>query len=309
MKNPFKNKLIVNFHHADFDGAISGCCTKAAFGENVINKAFSIMKVSDAVLEIIDDVDLLLLTDISIQHNYIEQLSDYLKQNKLIIYDHHLNDLTEKIFSNYSKDSFSILNPNMCGATITWLQLLKFYNNNKLKDLEQIVYLSDVYDMWRIDNNDFEYASKINDLLDYNIGYTPDQFRNRFFNNPDPYTLTANEKIIIDRKKIKHHENLKLMKNNATLFDYKDHVFVLTESQATDYTKMHFMNEVLECEAVDMFIFKYPGGTQCSVRIPAKSKIDDLNDWYEYFGCAGHKKAGGIQKSEYNRLKSILNSI
>jgi hypothetical protein len=66
MKNPFKNKFIVNFHHADFDGAISGSCAKAAFGDNAIYKAFAIGKVTPEVIRIIDDTDLVLLTDMII---------------------------------------------------------------------------------------------------------------------------------------------------------------------------------------------------------------------------------------------------
>lgn len=310
MKNPFNNKFIVNFHHADFDGAISGCCVKTVFGENVINKAYGIAKVGDAVIEIINDADVVLLTDISVYKEQLNQLLPYIKQNKLVIYDHHLNPHSEHLFAQLKPESLSVLDSELCGATITFLKMNEFFpNHQKLIDLEQIVYLSDVYDMWRLDNDDFEYAASINDLLDYDIGYTPDQFRERFLKNPDPYDLSNDEKMIMDRKKLRHEENLKNMGKSAALFDYKDHVFVMVESQATDYTKMHFMNEVLESEQIDMFIFKYPGGTQSSVRIPEGSRIKDLNDWYDDFGCAGHKKAGGIQKDEYPKLKIVLDNI
>jgi len=70
------------------------------------------------------------------------------------------------------------------------------------------------------------------------------------------------------------------------------------------------MNEVLESEEIDMFIFKYPHTTQCSVRIPKDSKnVTDLNDWYEDFGCIGHSHAGGIPKQEFQKLQKVLNSI
>jgi nanoRNase/pAp phosphatase (c-di-AMP/oligoRNAs hydrolase) len=234
----------------------------------------------------------------------------YMKKDKLIIYDHHLNQHSEEIFNNFGKNTSSVLDSEICGSSLTWYKLSEYYpNNQKLKDLEQIVYLSDVYDMWRLENPDFEYAAKINDLLDYKIGYNPDQFRERFFKNPNPYELSDDEKMIIERKKIKHYENLKIMENNAALFDFKNHTFVMTESQATDYTKMHFINEVLESENIDMFIFKYPNVTQCSVRIPNNSRINDLNEWYEDFGCIGHKKAGGIPKEEYPKLKNVLDVI
>jgi oligoribonuclease NrnB/cAMP/cGMP phosphodiesterase (DHH superfamily) len=310
MSNPFKNKFIVNFHHADFDGAISGACAKAAFGENAVYKAYSIAKVGKAVTDIINDTDLVLLTDISIYNDVLDDMIPYMKNDKLIIYDHHLNEHSTEVFSHFEKNSSSILDSDVCGSTLTWYKLSEYYpNNQKLKDLEQIVYLSDVYDMWRLDNPDFEYAATINDLLDYKIGYNPDQFRERFFENPDPYNLSSDEEMIIARKKLKHKDNLKKMGKNASLFDFKDHVFVMVESQATDYTKMHFMNEVLESEQIDMFIFKYPNGTQSSVRIPNNSKIKDLNEWYEDFGCRGHAKAGGIQKNEYPKLKKVLDSI
>jgi len=310
IKNPFANKFITNLHHADFDGAISGACVMAAFGDNAICKAYSIANVGEATLDIIDDTDVVLLTDISVYKNYLERLIPYLQKDKLIIYDHHSNDHSEEIFSKLGKNTSSIMDPEICGSTLTWLKLSEYYpNNQKLKDLERIVYLSDVYDMWRLENPDFEYAVKINDLLDYRIGYNPDDFRERFFENPDPYDLSADEQMIIERKAIQHRENLKLMERTASLFDYKDHVFVMVEAQATNYTHMHFMREVLETEQVDMFILKYPKSTQCSVRIPDGSKIVDLNSWYEDFGCLGHKKAGGIQKDEYHRLKKVLEQI
>ena len=310
MNNPFIDKFLINFHHADFDGAVSGSCAKAAFGDNAIYKAFAIGKVTPEVLKIIDDVDLVLLTDIIIDRDYLEQMIPYMNNNKLIIYDHHLNDHSKEIFSLMPKNTSSVLDEEVCGATLTWYKLREYYpNNQKLKDLEQIVYLSDVYDMWRLDNPDFEYAAQLNDLLDYRIGYNPDQFRERWLENPDPYDLTHDEKIIIERKALKHKENMKKMPKTAALFDYKDHVFVMVEADATDYTKMHFMNEVLESEQIDMFIFKYPNTTQCSVRIPEGSRISDLNDWYDDFGCRGHARAGGIPKEQYPKLQNILNNI
>jgi oligoribonuclease NrnB/cAMP/cGMP phosphodiesterase (DHH superfamily) len=309
-KNPFKNKFVVNFHHADFDGAISGSCVKAALGENSISKAYAIAKVGKAVIEIINDTDLVLLTDIGVYGEDLEYLIPYMKNDTLIIYDHHLNKQSKEAFSHFSDQTLSVLDSEICGSTLTWCNLTQHLpNNQKLKDLEQIVYLSDVYDMWRIENPDFEYAAKINDLLDYKIGYNPDQFRERFFENPDPYKLSADEEMTIKRKKLKHNKNLKIMARSAALFDYKEHVVVMVEAQATDYTKMHFMNEVLESEQIDMFIFKYPRGTQSSVRIPNGSKIDDLNDWYDDFGCVGHAKAGGISTEEYPKLKAVLDKI
>ncbi len=310
MKNPFKNKFIVNFHHADFDGAISGSCVKAAFGDHVVCQAYAIAKVSQAVLEIIDDTDLVLLTDISVHGESLDKLVSYMKRDKLIIYDHHDNEHSTEVFSKFGKNTSSVIDPEICGSTLTWIKLSEFYpNNQKLKDLEQIVYLSDVYDMWRLDNTDFEYAAKLNDLVDYRIGYNPNQFRNRFFKNPDPYDLSSDEQMIIDRKAIQHRDNLKLMAKTATLFDYKEHVFVMVEAQCTNYTHMHFMNEVLETEQIDMFILKYPGTTQCSVRLPNGSQIEDVNVWFEDLGCQGHKKAGGIPKEEYHRLKKVLDQI
>lgn len=310
MKNPFNNKFVVNFHHADFDGAISGSCVKAALGENSVSMAYSIAKVGKAVIDIIDETDLVLLTDISVYKENLKKLIPYMKNDKLIIYDHHLNEHSKETFSHFNNKSSSVLDSEICGSTLTWYKMSEYYpNNQKLKDLEQIVYLSDVYDMWRLDNPDFEYAATLNDLLDYKIGYNPDQFRERFFKNPDPYNLTSEEKMIIERKKLKHNENLKIMERSAAIFDYKDHVFVMVEAQATNYTMMHFMNEVLESEHVDMFILKYPRGTQSSVRIPNNSKIKDLNDWYDDFGCIGHEKAGGISNEEYPKLKKVLDSI
>jgi len=310
MINPFKNKFIVNFHHADFDGAISGACVKAALGENSISKAYSIAKVGDAVIDIIDETDVVLLTDISVYKEKLDILIPYMNSNKLIIYDHHINAHSEETFSKFKKNSLSVLDGDICGSTLTWCKMTEYYPNNiKLKELEKIVYLSDVYDMWRINNSEFEYAATINDLLDYKIGYNPDQFRERFFNNPDPYILTSDEQMIIKRKHLKHIENLKIMERTAAMFDYKDHVFVMVESQATDYTKMHFMNAVLESEQIDMFIFKYPRGVQSSVRIPNGSRITDCNDWYEDFGCIGHNKAGGISEEEFPKLKKILENI
>jgi hypothetical protein len=127
--------------------------------------------------------------------------------------------------------------------------------------------------------------------------------------SPDPYKLSADDKMIMKRKAIRHRENMKRMPKTAALFDYKEYVFVMVESNATDYTKMHFMNEVLESEQIDMFIFKYPNGTQCSVRLPEGSRITDLNDWYEDFGCVGHSKAGGISTDEYPKLQKVLDKI
>jgi len=85
----------------------------------------------------------------------------------------------------------------------------------------------------------------------------------------------------------------------------------MTESKSpTDYIKMLFMNAVLESEQIDMFIFKYPGTTQSSVRIPKSSKrVTDLNDWFDDFGCIGHSHAGGIPAKEYQKLQKVLESI
>jgi len=309
--NPFENKFVVNFHHADFDGAISGSCCRAAFGENAVYKALGIPKVTSEVDLIKDDAEIILLTDISIETDALERFLPYINKDKLVIWDHHINEHSKEIFSNMPNNTISILDEDICGATITWLELMKYYpNNQKLQDLEEIVYFSDVYDMWRIDNKDFEYAVTLNDLLDYQIGYTPDQFRDRWFNKPNPFKLTKKEQKIIDTKKIRGNRNLIELEDNAILFEYKNIVVVMTESKSpTDYIKMLFMNSVLESEQVDMFIFKYPGTTQSSVRIPNGSSITDLNDWYEDFGCKGHKKAGGIPAKEYPKLQKVLETI
>lgn len=311
MKNPFKNKFIMNFHHADFDGAISGAAAMAAFGENALYKALAIKDVDNHIKTIIDDIDIVLLTDIGISPDNLDFMKPYLDKNKLIIYDHHINDQTLNLFNTLKDTSLSILDKDVCGATLTWYKLSEYYpNNQKLKDLEEIVYFSDVYDMWRVDNPDFEYAAKLNDLLDYQIGYTPDQFRKRWHDSPDPYKLSKKELKIIDTKQIRGERNLKELENNAILFDYKNIVVVITEAKSpTDYIKMRFMNEVLESEEVDMFIFKYQGTTQSSVRIPKNSKVKDLNDLYDDFGCRGHEHAGGIGTSEAHKLNKILQSI
>ena len=310
--NPFENKFVVNFHHADFDGAISGSCCMATFGDNAIYKAFGISKVTAKVDLIKDDADIILLTDLGIEASVLDRFIPYLNNNRLIIYDHHINEHSLEVFRKLPKNTSSILNKDACGATLTWLKLMEYYpDNQKLQDLEEIVYLSDVYDMWRIDSPDFEYAARLNDLLDYQIGYTPDQFRERWYKNPEPYKLTNKERKIIEIKQIRGERNLKELEENAILFEYKGIVVVITESKSpTDYIKMLFMNEVLESEQVDMFIFKYPGTTQASVRIPKNStKITDLNDWYDDFGCIGHSHAGGISLREYPKLQKVLESI
>ena len=115
----------------------------------------------------------------------------------------------------------SYLDRDICGASLTWVKLLEYFPNNALlKDLEEIVYLSDVYDMWRTNNSDFEYAAQLNDLLDYSIGYTPDQFRERWLKNPNPYKLTKKEKKIIDIKHIRGERNLKELEENAFIFEF-----------------------------------------------------------------------------------------
>lgn len=311
MHNIFKNKFVVNLHHADFDGAISGSCVKAALGDLVINKSTAIKNVKREIISVYDDADIILLTDISIQPDDIDKFKDSISNNKIIIFDHHINEHNKNLFTHLPKTCVSSLKSDICGATLTWLELLNYFpKNKKLLEMEEIVYFSDVYDMWRIENKDFEYAVELNDLLDYEIGYTPDQFREKWLKNPDPFNLSAKDKKIIATKKIRMERVMKTLISNAIIFEYIDMIIVMTDSpSATDYTKMIFMNEVLSSEKVDMFIFKYEGTSQCSVRIPSNSKIEDLNEYYDIFGCVGHAKAGGIQPKDYHKIKKILDTI
>jgi len=312
MNNPFKNKFVVNLHHADFDGAVSGSCVKSCLGESVISKSVAIAKAESEIRKIINDVDVILLTDLGLYpDDKNNDLIDKIKDNKIIIYDHHINSASENMFANLPKTSVSVLENDICGATLTWIKMIEYFPSNSfLYELEDIVYLSDVYDMWRIDNKDFEYAVKINDLLDYQIGYNPDQFRDRWLKNPNPFKLTKKEHKIIDTKQIRGERNLKELEENAIIFEYKNIIVVLSEaSSPTDFIKMKFMNYILDEENVDMFIFKYPNTTQCSVRIPSASSISDLNDWYNDFGCKGHSHAGGIPVNEYPKLEKILKTI
>ena len=315
--NIFEKADMINFaniHHADFDGAISGACIKAAL-PNVVSKSSGIPKAYQNMVPFLNDrsIDIIILSDLSIYDNDIKEhdLQSMLENDEIIIYDHHLSENNNKLFGDGKIGKYSVLREDICGATISFLEMMKYFpDNQKLKDLEEIVYFSDVYDMWRIDNPDFLHSVKINSLLDWKVGYTPDEFRERFLNNPDPYNFSNKELKIIEYKERKHEKDLKTMEENAFLFEYKGLNVVMTESDAVDYTKMCFNNEVLkDFPDVDMFIYKYPNTKQCSVRIPENSKVEDLNDWTDVFGCAGHAKAGGISGENIKKLEKVLAEI
>jgi len=299
---------IINLHHADFDGAISGACMKVVYGNSGEYIPTAIGKVNETLNKIVKLQSLkdttIFLTDLSIGPDN-KELINLIKTNKIIIYDHHINPFTEKLFEDIPKHNK--LDSKICGATITWLELLKIHKNNtRLKAMEDIVLLSDVYDMWRTNHIDFDKAVGINDLLSYKIGYTPAQFRDRFVDNPQ-IQFSKKERKIMDIQ-LKHRDvDLTNMMDDGFINTFKNHNFYITECDSpTDYTKYLLMNELID-KGIDMFIFKFKNTTQCSVRIPPNSKILDLNVWYDDIGCVGHKSAGGIPSTEYHKLIKLLN--
>lgn len=303
----------LNITHGDFDGLVAGACMKIAYRDDIDVLSTSIAKAYDLVSDNIDKYEKVFLTDITCEDSTrLLDFKEHIDTGRLVIYDHHINEKSLSLFSNIANDSDSILDPEFCGATVTWLKLIeKFPNNKKLEEMETIVMLSDVYDMWRIEDKNFKYAVDINNLLGYNLGLKHNEFMNRWISNSNPWELNKKEQKIIEIKRRHHLEFLEFAMNTHYFLEIDNYKMALIVTErATDYDMHTFATTYFKRFGIqlDMVLLKWGDQNKISVRCPINSRVNNLNE-LEWLHCTGHAKAGGISGNSYDLFVDFLETI
>jgi oligoribonuclease NrnB/cAMP/cGMP phosphodiesterase (DHH superfamily) len=277
MKKILKNSNILSISHNDLDGAVS----QIVLGHVYYNIKFihtSFYKI-DSILESLDynKYDYVFLTDIHPDKKDNLYLSD-----KIILLDHHESAID---YNNPSKMHFVI--NGQCGSLLTKKFVENMYNI-KLNHLDNLVKLTNDYDMWILD---YPESKQLNDVMFYL--YRPAKFIEKFFDGRT--TFTQDELNWLDGREIKFeniYENLKI-------FEFDKIEGCVAESR-------EFINEIshrlMEEEDYKIVFIRNPSNQRVSVR----HKIEELdigNILKNHGWGGGHAKAAGFFSNDINDFK------
>jgi oligoribonuclease NrnB/cAMP/cGMP phosphodiesterase (DHH superfamily) len=283
LKNISRNSKILSISHNDLDGTVAQIILGQVFN-NTTYMNTSFYKI-DSVLESIeyDNYDFIILTDIHPDRKENLYLSD-----KIILLDHHESAID---YNNPSKMHYVI--SGKCAAHLT-KNFIEKYFNIKLEYLDDITRLTDIYDMWRKENKDFNYAKKLNDLMFYK--YRPKKFRELFFDGKTYFTEEENNWL---KERDKEFEKLY---ENLNVYELENLNGCVTESK-------EFINEIcdklMDEEKYKIVFVRNPWHGRVSIR--SKYEKLDTGGLLKKLGFGGgHRESSGFFASDINDFQEKI---
>jgi oligoribonuclease NrnB/cAMP/cGMP phosphodiesterase (DHH superfamily) len=172
LKQILRNSKILSISHLDLDGAVCQIILGQVFN-NIEYLSTSFYKMDSILKEInYNWYDHVILTDIHPDDYELLKISP-----KIILLDHHESALS---VNNPSLMHYVI--PGKCAAVLTKKFIEKYYNI-KLSHLDELVKLTNDYDMWELK---YPKSKQLNDLMFYK--YRSKKFRDLFFNGRTEFT-------------------------------------------------------------------------------------------------------------------------
>jgi len=276
------DKILVCYHK-DMDGVGCSIVLKNVF-ENVAGIGLQFGEVDEYLKKIDYEIfDWVFVTDL--HPNDVTSLDI---SEKLILLDHHGS---AESMMNPKKNRFVVT--SCCGTVLTkrWCET---YFNIKLTHLNNLAYLVDDYDLWKLHN----YKSKLLNELYY--FYHADRFLTRFFTGDTNFTQYE---IAYLRKRIeefkKHYDSLEL--------------FELKSINGCIITNYDFINDTAEklmkTDGFDVVIAINQKYKKCSVRHKVEG-LDigkELIDLFESGG--GHEFAGAFNETKPGAMQAMIQQL
>ena len=280
-----KKSKILNLTHA--------FCTDGTSCSIVIENCFINSTIQQVKYTEIDDVlenlhksnfqdyDFVFITDISPKDE------TWLESNKIVLIDHHQTAIK---FHNPAKNRY-VVSEIACGALLV-KKFLEKYFAERLKHLDDLIYLVNDYDLWHKKNDK---STFINEL---HFFYWGEKFRQRFYNGDTRLNKTEIN-YLRKRKKdfTKVWEDLEI----ADYGNYKNLKVCFLRS------KGEFLNEIAEKilkeEGYDITFILNPIKNSVSVR----SKMEDVNlgEVLKMVNGGGHNLAAAFSSKPEEIYKNI----
>ncbi|MFW6247081.1 MAG: DHHA1 domain-containing protein [bacterium] len=286
MKNIPRDSKVLQILHSDLDGSVCGVILSHVF-DNIKILDTSFYRI-DTVLENVnfDEYDFVFLTDISPEDKSKLNLSD-----KIILLDHH----NSSIESNDPSKMHYVVNGN-CAAYLVKKFVEKYYKMD-LSHLNDLVELTNVYDMWNKEDPRFSYAKKLNDVMFFL--YRPRKFREKFFDGRTTFTKEEEEWLVEREKKFER------LYDELEVFEFEKINGCVTQGY-------EFINEIadklMDEEGYQFVIVRNPKHGRISVR--SRYEELDAGGLLKKLGIGGgHEKSAGGFSSDLNDFRNKVEII
>jgi len=304
-------KKILNFSHADLDGF--GCQLSINEKFNPIGKPktaeinFKNMgygKIPE-MLDKIEDLnyyDAFIITDLNFIEEHQEKLYETLKKHnfkgKFIYIDHHLyNDTTflEKIKNEFNASIF--IDIEKSASLKTFELFIKEIDTEPRKNLQKLIEMIDIYDLWQKDNPKFKIANLLNDLFwdAFNFDFTEKMISQN-------YKLTDSQKNLM-KGYIKKVEN--------TFKEFQEKGIILNKGKFLISFDYKYSNHYSEFFNYEIGITVDINTKNVSIRIDNENKRDKIFKIIEKHNGkpGGHGVAFGAVFNDKKDISSFLDEI
>lgn len=272
----------VHLTHFDLDAVVSTVIAKKAFEINY-SKCGGYGKVASNIQDLIGRGTHLVVTDL----NLTEEQMDVALHNfsRIDYFDHHL---PSEVFTTYNEPNLNVFySKKMSGTALVYKYWVE--NGGKpTKEINNLVMLTDTYDMWRLEHPLFMKGKQLNDLF-WQMGYWA--FENRITNGFVDFTSEEKQYLkTLDEKR-------------RTIVDEAPKEWLSEKSLLVLLPDREAMGEVqFLVDSSIYYIITHNGeGYSCSYRIKTENQEIDINKVLkelvdtrdELQSGGGHRLAGG----------------
>ncbi len=230
-----------------------------------------------------DNYDFIFITDIAPQN------MDILKnKNKVILLDHHN---TAVAHHNPNENKY-VIPEKFSGSSLTKRFCEDFFGK-KLKHLDDLIYLSQDYDLWKKNN------AKSTFLNELHFWYYSEEFKERFFNGD----TRLNEAEISYLRKRK--SDFKDIFNSLDIYDLHNIKGAYCEAG-------NFLNEIAEKLLKDYSVVFVRNQSQHknSISVRCRKGFVDVGGILKELGYGGgHSEAGGFSEPDFMKMKEKIEKI
>lgn len=270
--------------HADLDGIVAAMCVKACYPGKWINTVATGYLSLSKKIDQLNEKETLLILDLNLNEEQINAV--IAKSIKTVAYfDHHetVKYVADKIKENNFKH---IIDKSRCGAKITYDFFKKVGN---IKYLEELVELTNIYDIWQENHPRFDEAMLLNDLYWYlGISKFQSEFEHGYDNNicKSEKNQFKKEKEIFMKESFDNYTTIE----NSTVFvndPRMQHISYYTIFKP-DF-KFYFILKTLKDEFAEFAV---------RIRNSDLTILDINEEMRKHFpeiGIGGHLKSGGVK--------------